>query len=80
MFIALARAVLRHRRAVWVGTVLVLALAVASAIRGGSLTSGTIEGTESAHAAELARGALGADTDGTAVALVRSSRPRSTRS
>ena len=69
MFVALARAVLRHRSAVWVGTVLVLALAVASAIRGGSLTTGTIEGTESTHAAELARGALGADTDGTVVAL-----------
>ena len=70
MFVALARAVLRHRTAVWVGTVLVLALAVASAIRGGSLTTGTIEGTESTRAAELARGALGADTDGTVVALL----------
>jgi len=69
MFVALARAVLRHRRVVWVGTALVLALAVASAIRGGSLTTGTIEGTESARAAQLARGALGADTDGTVVAL-----------
>jgi len=69
MFTALARAVLDHRNAVWVGTVLVLALAVASAIRGGSLTTGTIEGTESVHAAQLARGALGADTDGTVVAL-----------
>jgi RND superfamily putative drug exporter len=39
-------------------------------IRGGSLTTGTIEGTESTRAAALARGALGADTDGTVVALV----------
>ena len=71
MFVALARAVLRHRGAVWVGTVLVLALAVASAIRGGSLTTGTIEGTESTRAAELARGALGAQTDGTVAAVFR---------
>ncbi|HET6984947.1 MAG TPA: MMPL family transporter [Myxococcaceae bacterium] len=70
MFVALARAVSRHRLVVLEGTVVVLALAVLSVVRGGSLTSGTIEGTESSKATELVRGAAGADTDTTVVALV----------
>jgi len=70
MFVALARAVSRHRLVVLAGTVVVLALAVLSLVRGGSLTSGTIEGTESSKATELVRGAAGADTDTTVVALV----------
>ena len=69
MFIALARAVSRHRPAVLGGALAILALAVLSVVRGGSLTSGTIEGTESARAAELVRGAAGADTDTSLVAL-----------
>jgi putative drug exporter of the RND superfamily len=69
MFIALARAVSRHRLAVLAGAVAILALAVLSIVRGGSLTSGTIEGTESARAAEIVRGAAGADTDTSVVAL-----------
>jgi RND superfamily putative drug exporter len=69
MFVALARAVSRHRLVVLAGTVVVLALATVSLVRGGSLTSGTIEGTESAEAAALVRGAAGADTDTTVVAL-----------
>jgi putative drug exporter of the RND superfamily len=69
MFIALARAVSRHRPAVVAGTLAILLVAVLSVVRGGSLTSGTIEGTESARAAELVRGAAGADTDTSVVAL-----------
>ena len=69
MFVALARAVSRHRLAVLAGALAILALAVLSIVRGGSLTSGTIEGTESARAAELVRGAAGADTDTSVVAL-----------
>ena len=69
MFVALARAVSRHRLAVLAGAFAILALAVLSIVRGGSLTSGTIEGTESARAAELVRGAAGADTDTSVVAL-----------
>ncbi|HET9036357.1 MAG TPA: MMPL family transporter, partial [Myxococcaceae bacterium] len=69
MFVALARAVSRHRLAVLAGALAILALAVLSILRGGSLTSGTIEGTESARAAELVRGAAGADTDTSVVAL-----------
>ncbi|HVP62494.1 MAG TPA: MMPL family transporter [Myxococcaceae bacterium] len=69
MFIALARAVSRHRLVVLAVTLVVLVLAVLSLIRGGSLTSGTIEGTESAQAAALVRGAAGADTDTSIVAL-----------
>ena len=69
MFIALARAVSRHRLLVLAGSLVVLVLAVLSLVRGGSLTSGTIEGTESARAAALVRGAAGADTDTSLVAL-----------
>jgi putative drug exporter of the RND superfamily len=69
MFVALARAVSRHRLAVLAGAVSILVLAVLSVFRGGSLTSGTIEGTESARAAALVRGAAGADTDTSVVAL-----------
>ncbi len=69
MFVALARAVSRHRLAVLAGALAILALAVLSIVRGGTLTSGTIEGTESARAAELVRGAAGADTDTSVVAL-----------
>jgi len=71
MFIALARAVSRHRPLVLAGTLVVLALAVVSLIHGGTLSSGTIEGTESTEAAALVRGAAGADTDTTLVALFR---------
>jgi RND superfamily putative drug exporter len=74
MFVALARAVSRHRLVVLAGTVVVLALATLSLVRGGSLTSGTIEGTESSKATELVRGAAGADTDTTVVALVSHSK------
>ena len=69
MFIALARAVSRHRPVVLAGAIAILVLAVLSVVRGGSLTSGTIEGTESARATELVRGAAGADTDTSVVAL-----------
>ena len=69
MFVALARAVSRHRPAVLAGALAILVLAVLSVVRGGSLTSGTIEGTESARAAALVRGAAGADTDTSVVAL-----------
>ena len=69
MFVALARAVSRHRLVVLAGTLVVLALAVLALVRGGSLTSGTIEGTESVQAAALVRGAAGADTDTSVVAL-----------
>ena len=78
MFIALARAVSRHRLVVVAGTVVVLALAALSLVRGGSLTSGTIEGTESAQATALVRGAAGADTDATVVALVSHSKMTAT--
>lgn len=69
MFVALARAVSRHRLVVLAGTLGVLGLALAALVRGGSLTSGTIEGTESTEAAALVRGAAGADTDTSLVAL-----------
>jgi RND superfamily putative drug exporter len=69
MFVALARAVSRHRLLVLAGTLGVLVLAALSLVRGGTLTSGTIEGTESAQAAALVRGAAGADTDTSIVAL-----------
>ncbi len=69
MFVALARAVSRHRLLVLAGTLAVLVLAALSLLRGGSLTSGTIEGTESVRAAALARGAAAADTDTSVVAL-----------
>ncbi len=69
MFVALARAVSRHRLLILAGTLGVLVLAVLSLVRGGTLTSGTIEGTESAQAAALVRGAAGADTDTSIVAL-----------
>ena len=69
MFIALARAVSRHRLAVLAGALAILVLAVLSVVRGGTLTSGTIEGTESARAAAMARGAAGADTDTSVVGL-----------
>ncbi|HEY1907959.1 MAG TPA: MMPL family transporter [Myxococcaceae bacterium] len=78
MFVALARAVSRHRLVVLAGTVVVLALATLSLVRGGSLTSGTIEGTESSKATELVRGAAGADTDSTVVALVSHSKMTAT--
>jgi RND superfamily putative drug exporter len=58
--------------------VVVLALAALSLVRGGSLTSGTIEGTESSKATELVRGAAGADTDTTVVALVSHSKMTAT--
>jgi len=74
MFVALARALSRHRLAVLAGALTVLALAVLSIVRGGSLTSGTIEGTESARATALVRGAAGADTDTSVVALFSHSR------
>jgi uncharacterized membrane protein YdfJ with MMPL/SSD domain len=51
------------------GALAILALAVLSVVRGGSLTSGTIEGTESARATALVRGAAAADTDTSVVAL-----------
>ena len=69
MFVALARVVSRHRPAVLAGALAILVLALLSVVRGGSLTSGTIEGTESARAAALVRGAAGADTDTSVVAL-----------
>ncbi|HZW89861.1 MAG TPA: MMPL family transporter, partial [Myxococcaceae bacterium] len=69
MFIALARVVSRHRLAVLAGALAILVLAVLSVVHGGSLTSGTIEGTESARAIALVRGAAGADTDTSLVAL-----------
>ena len=69
MFVALARAVSRHRLVVLAGTLAVLALSIVSVVRGGSLSSGTIEGTEAARAAALVRGAAGADTDTSVVAL-----------
>ena len=56
MFVALARAVSRHRLVVLAGTLVVLVLAVLSLVRGGTLSSGTIEGTESTEAGALARG------------------------
>src|SRR5262245_15651501 len=69
MFIALARAVSRHRLAVLAGALAILGLAVLSVVRGGTLTSGTIEGTESARATALVRGAAGGDTDTSVLAL-----------
>src|SRR6516164_8843436 len=69
MFVALAQVVSRHRLAVVAGALAILVLAVLSVVRGGSLTSGTIEGTESARATALARGAAAADTDTSVVAL-----------
>jgi RND superfamily putative drug exporter len=69
MFVALARAVSRHRLVVLAGTLVVLVLAVLSLARGGTLSSGTIEGTESTAAAALAHGAAGADVDTSVVAL-----------
>jgi len=69
MFVPLARAVSRHRPMVLASTMVVLVIAALSLVRGGSLTSGTIEGTESAQAAAWVRGAAGADTDTTVVAL-----------
>jgi RND superfamily putative drug exporter len=69
MFVALARTVSRHRLIVLAGALVLLALAVLSVVRGGTLSSGTIEGTESAEAAALVRGAAGADVDTTVVAL-----------
>ncbi len=69
MFVALARLVSRNRPLVLAGTLGLLALAVVALVRGGTLTSGTIEGTESAEAAALVRGAAGADTDTSVVAL-----------
>lgn len=71
MFVALARAVSAHRTAVILGTAILLAVAAASLVRGGALTTGTIEGTESTQAAALARGAPGADTATTVIALFR---------
>ena len=69
MFVALARLVSRNRPLVLAATLGLLALAVVALLRGGTLTSGTIEGTESAEAAALVRGAAGADTDTSVVAL-----------
>jgi len=69
MFVALARWVFGHRRTVLAGTLALLALAALALVRGGTLTSGTIEGTESVEAAALVRGAAGADNDTTVVAL-----------
>ncbi|HSP19614.1 MAG TPA: MMPL family transporter, partial [Myxococcaceae bacterium] len=69
MFVALARWVSGHRPFVLAGTLALLALAVLALVRGGTLSSGTIEGTESVEAAALVRGAAGADTDTTVVAL-----------
>ena len=69
MFVALARVVSRHPSLVLAGTLVVLALAAFAILRGGTLSSGTIEGTEAAQAAALVRGAAGADTDTTVVAL-----------
>jgi RND superfamily putative drug exporter len=71
MFVALARAVSAHRKGVLLGTAILLALAAAVLVRGGALTTGTIEGTESTQAAALARGAPGADTATTVIALFR---------
>ena len=70
MFVALARAVSRHRLVVLAGTLVVLVLAVLSLARGGTLSSGTIEGTESTAAAALAHGAAGADVDTSVVARI----------
>jgi putative drug exporter of the RND superfamily len=71
MFVALARSVSAHRALVLIGTAVLLAVAALALVRGGALTTGTIEGTESTRAAELARGAPGADTTTTVVALFR---------
>jgi len=71
MFVALARAVSAHRGLVILGTAVLLALAAVSLVHGGALTTGTIEGTESTRAAALVKGAAGADTTTTVVALFR---------
>jgi RND superfamily putative drug exporter len=72
MFVALARAVHRRRGAVVAASVAVLALSVAALVRGGRLSSGTIEGTEAARAEALASGASAAAHEFTLAVLFHS--------
>lgn len=64
-FTRLARGVHRHRGRVLGGAGVLLALAVWALLQGGHLTTGTIEGIESARAEALARGAAAGSTDQT---------------
>ncbi|MFB1484579.1 MMPL family transporter [Corallococcus sp. RDP092CA] len=64
-FARLAVGVFRHRSWVLVGTLLLLGAAVWALLRGGHLTTGTIEGIESARAEALARGAAAGSNDQT---------------
>ncbi|RKH49137.1 MMPL family transporter, partial [Corallococcus llansteffanensis] len=65
LFTRLAGGVHRHRGRVLGGAGVLLALAVWALLQGGHLTTGTIEGTESARAEALARGAAAGANDQT---------------
>ncbi|HZH04986.1 MAG TPA: MMPL family transporter, partial [Myxococcaceae bacterium] len=62
MFAHLARAVYRHRVLVFIASSLMFLAAGAAVLRGGELTTGTIEGTEAAQVEALTSGASAGQT------------------
>ncbi|MFY0575672.1 MMPL family transporter [Cystobacter fuscus] len=72
VFAWLGRAVHRHRGVVFLLTAGVLVLAVFGILRGGQLSTGTIQGTEAAKAAELSRGISAASNDTTLAVIFHS--------
>src|SRR5690242_1767903 len=71
-FASLGRVVFRHRGWVFVLTALALGLAVLGIVRGGQLSTGTVEGTEAARAVSISRGAAAASSDTTLAVIFRS--------
>ncbi len=79
MFYALGAFIYRRRWPTLIAAAIFLALAIASLVRGGTLTGGTIEGLEAARADSLVTSVVGRNPETTLLVLFRSE-PLSARS
>ncbi len=74
MFVALARLAFQRHWSILGATLLLLAGAVAALVRGGKLTTGTIEGTEADRAQQLVEKVAGLSGDSVLAVILRSAR------
>lgn len=72
MFVRLARLTFQRHRTIFAATLLLLAVAVAALVRGGKLTTGTIEGTEADRAQQLLEKVAGLSGDSVLAVILRS--------
>jgi RND superfamily putative drug exporter len=79
VLVRVCRWVLAHHGATFALTALLLVAAAAMVIRGGPLTSGTFEGTESARAQDLVAGVSGHPDEVTFTVLLRADDPDATQ-